>query len=153
MEKGRATTTHCFFIMVEKVVHIHGGSTYFTSAFGHGAIRREKDETNGDRGTKKTQPIPSRSSSHRSSRPALNPSSSREAFWLDDRTVGYVAEDEECNTAGLYSISVHSTNESLALTSDPPPGALLGKFPTASVTACGMVQLQSRLIEATYLFD
>ncbi|KAI0283918.1 alpha/beta-hydrolase [Russula aff. rugulosa BPL654] len=47
-------------------------------------------------------------------------------FWLDDRTVGY--------TAGLYSISIrHSTNESLALTSDAPPGGvLLGKFPTAS---------------------
>jgi hypothetical protein len=56
-----------------------------------------------------------------------------EAFWLDDRTVGYIAEDEESKTAGLYSISIHSTNESLALTSDSPPGGvLLGNFPTAS---------------------
>jgi hypothetical protein len=57
-----------------------------------------------------------------------------EAFWLDDRTVGYVAEDEKSKTAGLYSISIHhSTNESLALTFDAPPGGvLLGKFPTAS---------------------
>jgi hypothetical protein len=28
-----------------------------------------------------------------------------EAFWLDDRTVGYVIEDEESKTAGLYYIS------------------------------------------------
>ena len=58
-----------------------------------------------------------------------------EAFWLDDRTVGYVAEDEESKAACLYSFSVHFTiNESLALTSsDPPgPGKLLGKFPTTS---------------------
>ncbi len=34
--------------------------------------------------------------------------------------------------AGLYSISVQFTNQSLALTSDPPTGVLLGKFPTAS---------------------
>lgn len=55
-----------------------------------------------------------------------------EAFWLDDRTVGYVAEDEESKTAGLYSISIHCTDDSLALTSDPPAPVLLGKFPTAS---------------------
>jgi hypothetical protein len=54
-----------------------------------------------------------------------------EAFWLDDRTVGYVVADEEDKTAGIYSISVHFTNETLDLTSDPP-GTLLGKFPTAS---------------------
>jgi hypothetical protein len=56
-----------------------------------------------------------------------------EAFWLDDRTVGYVVADEESKTTGLYSLSVHSTNETLDLTSDPPaPSVLLGKFPTAS---------------------
>lgn len=54
-----------------------------------------------------------------------------EVFWLDDRNVGYVIEDEESKTAGLHCISVHFTNESLALASDPP-GALLGKFLTAS---------------------
>ena len=75
-EKGKGNHHTLFFGMVEETVHIHRGSTYFTSAFGHGAIRREKDETNGDRGTKKTQPIPSQSSSHHSSWPALNPSSS-----------------------------------------------------------------------------
>lgn len=54
-----------------------------------------------------------------------------EAFWLDDRTVGYVVADEEQTTAAIYSISVHLTNKTLDLTSDPP-GVLLGKFPTAS---------------------
>ena len=74
--KGEGNHHTLFFGMVEETVHVHGGSTYFTSAFGHGAVRCEKDKTNGDRGTKKTQPILSRSSSHRLSRPALNPSSS-----------------------------------------------------------------------------
>jgi hypothetical protein len=55
-----------------------------------------------------------------------------EAFWLDDRTVGYVVANEETKTAGIYSISVHLTNETLDLTSDPPASVLLGKFPTAS---------------------
>jgi hypothetical protein len=50
----------------------------------------------------------------------------REAFWLDDRTVGSVVADEKSKSVGLYSLSVHFTNET---TSDPP--ALLGKFPTA----------------------
>ena len=55
----------------------------------------------------------------------------RETFWLDDRTVGYVATEEGNKTAGLYSVSVHLTNETLDLNSDPP-GVLLGKFPTSS---------------------
>jgi hypothetical protein len=55
----------------------------------------------------------------------------REVFWLDDRTVGYVATEEGTKTAGIYSVSVHLTNETLELNSDPP-GVLLGKFPTAS---------------------
>ena len=54
-----------------------------------------------------------------------------DAFWLDDRTVGYVVADEETKTAGLYSLSVQFTNETLDVTTSGPP-ALLGKFPTAS---------------------
>lgn len=54
-----------------------------------------------------------------------------DAFWLDDHTIGYVVADEETKTAGLYSLSVHLTNETLEVTTSDPP-ELLGKFPTAS---------------------
>jgi hypothetical protein len=56
-----------------------------------------------------------------------------EAFWLDDRTIGYVVADadEENKAASIYTISILFTDETLDLTSDPP-GVLLGKFPTAS---------------------
>jgi hypothetical protein len=55
-----------------------------------------------------------------------------EAFWLDDRTVGYVVVHEETKTAGLHSLSVHLTDASLDLTPDPLPALPLGTFPPAS---------------------
>ena len=53
-----------------------------------------------------------------------------EAFWLDARTIGLVAsEDDDSKVASLFAISVRITS-SLETTADPP--VLLGQFPTAS---------------------
>jgi hypothetical protein len=54
-----------------------------------------------------------------------------DAFWLDSRTIGYVAADEETKTVGLYSLSVHFTNVNLEVATSGPP-SLMGKFPTVS---------------------
>ena len=74
------------------------------------------------------------------------------AFWLDSRAIGYVVvDDEETKTTGLYSLSVHFTNESLETTSGPPP--LLGKFPTASPSSFCYVAKASVLVFSDNVYE
>ncbi|TFY83863.1 hypothetical protein EWM64_g147 [Hericium alpestre] len=54
-----------------------------------------------------------------------------EAFWLDSKTIGHVVGDEGTKTSSLFAISIEITPQSV---STPQPPALVGSFPTTTLT-------------------
>jgi hypothetical protein len=59
-----------------------------------------------------------------------------EAFWLDDRTVAHVVDDEDKKRLNIYAIRIHFTpgESGLKVLSAPDTPTLIATLPTSSAT-------------------
>lgn len=79
---------------------------------------------------------------------------SREAFWLDSRTVGHVVENE--GKLDLYVLDIRlSTNSDMSggVLSAPEPPTLVGSFPTSSAANFRYSSAAGRLVFSDYVYS